>query len=144
MGEPPDRLLISSPSTSAVETVRRVKTIQAQYWHCMYPKPPRHPAWSGRLHGRFRWSSSEARLILSQMLFVRSKRKSFTTASNLRRFTFTAPQFQSHLRTWCWPGKGRSKKINMRQMLTVIASPNYTQNVPLVLIFHDPYALFDT
>ncbi|KAJ5272293.1 Histone deacetylase clr3 [Penicillium angulare] len=51
MGEPPDRLLITTPSDIAINTVRRVMGIQGEHWRCMYPKPPKHPVWSDRLHG---------------------------------------------------------------------------------------------
>ncbi|KAF7713980.1 Histone deacetylase class 2 [Penicillium ucsense] len=50
MGEPPDRLAKTAPTAEAIETVGRVMTTQAQYWRCMYPKPPNNPAWTNRLH----------------------------------------------------------------------------------------------
>nr|ABI74745.1 putative histone deacetylase [Monascus purpureus] len=51
MGEPPDRLLSTSPSTFATQTVRQVMMIQSQYWRCMYPKTPKDEGlWTDRLH----------------------------------------------------------------------------------------------
>jgi histone deacetylase 6 len=51
MGEPPDRLIKTTPTRDAIETVSRVMNIQALHWRCMYPKPPQHPVWADRLHG---------------------------------------------------------------------------------------------
>lgn len=51
MGEPPNRLTDISPSKSAVETVRRVKNIQAKHWARLYPKTVSHPSYGMRLHG---------------------------------------------------------------------------------------------
>lgn len=54
MGEPPDRLLVTSPSEVAVGTVRRVIMAQSRHWQCMYPKEPKEVGlWTDRLHGRF-------------------------------------------------------------------------------------------
>lgn len=38
MGEPPDRLIGAGASKVGISTVRKVATIQASYWGCMYPK----------------------------------------------------------------------------------------------------------
>lgn len=51
MGEPPDRLLSSSPTDSAVAAVRRVRSIQSNYWSRLYPKTTTHPVYGNRLHG---------------------------------------------------------------------------------------------
>ena len=40
MGEPPDRLMQTSATTIAVETIQQVKNIQSKYWRCIYPKEP--------------------------------------------------------------------------------------------------------
>jgi histone deacetylase 6 len=50
MGEPPDRLMNTIPTEAAKATVGRVMSIQAQYWRCMFPKPPSNPVWANRLH----------------------------------------------------------------------------------------------
>ena len=52
MGEPPDRLMDSSPTESAVATVRRVRSIQSQYWTHLYPKTAAHHVYGDRLHGK--------------------------------------------------------------------------------------------
>jgi histone deacetylase 6 len=52
MGEPPDRLLDSSPTESAIATVHRVRSIQSQYWSRLYPKTATHPVYGDRLHGK--------------------------------------------------------------------------------------------
>lgn len=52
MGEPPDRLLVTSPSDVAVATVRHVIITQSRHWRCMYPKEPKEVGlWTDRLHG---------------------------------------------------------------------------------------------
>ena len=38
MGEPPERLLPTAPTPSAVEIVRQVSMIQSKYWQCMFPR----------------------------------------------------------------------------------------------------------
>ena len=54
VGEPPDRLLSTSPSDLAAATVRRVVMVQSRYWSCMYPKEPKELGlWTDRLHGEF-------------------------------------------------------------------------------------------
>ncbi|KAF7509230.1 hypothetical protein GJ744_008290 [Endocarpon pusillum] len=40
MGEPPDRLLPTAATNSAVEIVRQVSMIQSKYWRCMFPRDP--------------------------------------------------------------------------------------------------------
>ncbi|KAJ5688810.1 Histone deacetylase clr3 [Penicillium macrosclerotiorum] len=104
MGEPPDRLLMTSPTEDAVSTVRRVMGIQAQYWHCMFPKPPTHPVWADRLHDVLRDYQSK-------QLYASFK----LTPLYIYR-TAISKSFDNQ----------------------VLASPNYNQPVPLVVIFHDP------
>lgn len=53
MGEPPDRLTGSAPTKAAVETVRRVRSIQAQHWSRLYPKNTIARTNGDRLHGEF-------------------------------------------------------------------------------------------
>lgn len=38
MGEPPDRLLPTAATTSAIETVAQVRAVQSQHWRSIYPK----------------------------------------------------------------------------------------------------------
>lgn len=38
MGEPPDRLLPTQATASAVDTVEKVRAIQAKHWKCIFPK----------------------------------------------------------------------------------------------------------
>jgi histone deacetylase 6 len=51
MGEPPERLTKSSPTDAAVNTVRRVRSIQSRYWSRLYPKTSSHAMSGDRLHG---------------------------------------------------------------------------------------------
>ncbi|KAJ6155880.1 histone deacetylase [Penicillium chermesinum] len=104
MGEPPDRLLACSPSEAAVDTVRRVKSIQAHHWHCMFPKPSQHPAYATQLHDMIRD-------IQAKQLYDKFK----LTPLHIYR-------------------TGLSKSFtNM-----VLASPNFHEDVPTIIIFHDP------
>lgn len=53
MGEPPDRLISTSASRIAVETVERAAMIQSRFWSCMYPKVPvDQDIWTDRLNGK--------------------------------------------------------------------------------------------
>lgn len=44
MGEPPDRLLPTSATQSAIDTVQYVKRIQSKYWRSMFPKGNWYPS----------------------------------------------------------------------------------------------------
>ncbi|EAA59664.1 hypothetical protein AN8042.2 [Aspergillus nidulans FGSC A4] len=51
MGNPPDRLSFTCPSEAAISTIRRVSSIQSDYWKCMYPKAIKNEGvWTDRLH----------------------------------------------------------------------------------------------
>ena len=45
MGEPPDRLIQTAATVSAVETVQQVRSIQSHYWRSIYPKEPVGGIW---------------------------------------------------------------------------------------------------
>ncbi|KAJ5270139.1 hypothetical protein N7497_009102 [Penicillium chrysogenum] len=104
MGEPPDRLLSSSPTDSAVAAVRRVRSIQSQYWSRLYPKTSSHPVYANRLH-------DVLRVYQSNQLYESCK----LTPLYIYRTAI-------------------SKSFDKQ----VLASPNYHQRVPLIVIFHDP------
>ncbi|KAJ5182425.1 Histone deacetylase clr3 [Penicillium capsulatum] len=104
MGNPPERWRVTSPTKPAVNTVRRVMGIQAQYWQCMYPKPPQHPVWANRLH-------DVLREVQAKQLYESAK----LTPLYIYR-TAISKSFDNQ----------------------VLASPNYHEAVPLVVIFHDP------
>ncbi|KAJ5958003.1 Histone deacetylase class II [Penicillium vulpinum] len=104
MGEPPDRMLSSSPTDSAVAAVRRVRSIQSQYWSRLYPKTSTHPVFADRLH-------DVLRVYQSNKLYESCK----LTPLHIYRTSI-------------------SKSFDKQ----VLASPNYHQNVPLIVIFHDP------
>ncbi|KAJ5177286.1 Histone deacetylase clr3 [Penicillium canariense] len=104
MGEPPDRLLKTAPTRDATETVGRVMNMQAQYWRCMYPKPPQHPVWADRLHDVLR--EYQARQLYD----------SFKLTPLYIYRTKISKSFENQ----------------------VLASANYHERVPLVVIFHDP------
>ncbi|KAJ5837143.1 Histone deacetylase superfamily [Penicillium robsamsonii] len=104
MGEPPDRLLSSSPTDSAVAAVRRVRSIQSQYWNHLYPKTSDHPVFANRLH-------DVLRVYQSNQLYESCK----LTPLHIYRTAI-------------------SKSFDKQ----VLASTNYHQRVPLIVIFHDP------
>ncbi|KAJ5104326.1 histone deacetylase Hda1 [Penicillium alfredii] len=104
MGEPPERLLVTSATEHAIGTVRQVAAIQSQYWRCMFPKAPAHSVWADRLHDILRTYQSK-------QLYDKHK----LTPLYIYR-------------------TGISKSFENQ----VLASPNYYQKVPLVVIFHDP------
>ncbi|KAJ5795323.1 Histone deacetylase class II [Penicillium paradoxum] len=104
MGEPPDRLLNNSPTDSAVAAVRRVKSIQSQYWSRLYPKTSNHPVFADRLHDILR-------VYQSNQLYESCK----LTPLHIYR-TAISKSFEKQ----------------------VLASPNYHEAVPLIVIFHDP------
>ncbi|GLI79815.1 histone deacetylase hda1 [Penicillium ochrochloron] len=104
MGEPPERLSKTTPTQDAIETVGRVMNIQAQYWRCMYPKPPQHLTGADRLH-------DVIRAYQAQQLYENFK----LTALFIYR-TKISKSFENQ----------------------VLASANYHERVPLIVIFHDP------
>ncbi|OKP12270.1 Histone deacetylase clr3 [Penicillium subrubescens] len=104
MGEPPDRLSKTTPTQDAIETVGRVMNIQAQYWRCMYPKPPQHLTGADRLHDVIR--------------------------------QYQAQQLYEHFKLT--PLFIYRTKISKSFENQVLASANYHERVPLIVIFHDP------
>ncbi|EPS34986.1 hypothetical protein PDE_09951 [Penicillium oxalicum 114-2] len=104
MGEPPDRLTKTAPTQDAIETVGRVMATQAQYWRCMYPRPPQHLAWADRLHDVLR--------------------------------EYQAHQLYENFKLT--PLYIYRNKISKSFQNQVLASANYHERVPLIVIFHDP------
>ncbi|KAJ5318145.1 hypothetical protein PENANT_c043G02693 [Penicillium antarcticum] len=104
MGEPPERLAKSSPTDAAVNTVRRVRSIQSRYWSRLYPKTSSHAMSGDRLHDIIR-------VYQANQLYESCK----LTPLYIYR-TAISKSFEKQ----------------------VLASPNYTEEVPLVVIFHDP------
>ncbi|OJJ32761.1 hypothetical protein ASPWEDRAFT_42791 [Aspergillus wentii DTO 134E9] len=105
MGEPPDRLLSTSPSEVATSAVRRVMMIQSRYWRCMYPKGPQDGGlWTERLHDVIRGYQSK-------QLYENYK----LTSLYIYR-TAISKSFENQ----------------------VLATSNYHESVPLLVIFHDP------
>ncbi|KAL4795013.1 hypothetical protein BDV19DRAFT_179123 [Aspergillus venezuelensis] len=105
MGDPPDRLHSTSPSETAISTVRRVIMIQSSYWHCMYPKGPTGEGlWTDRLH-------DVIRAYQAKQLYDNYK----LTSLYIYR-TAISKSFENQ----------------------VLATPNYNQATPLLVIFHDP------
>ncbi|CAG8287133.1 unnamed protein product [Penicillium salamii] len=104
MGEPPGRLTGTAPTKAAIETVRRVRNIQANHWSRLYPKNTVQRIHGDRLHDILR-------IFQSNQLFENCK----LTPLYVYR-TAISQSFDNQ----------------------VLASPNYTQAVPLVVIFHDP------
>ncbi|EXJ84628.1 histone deacetylase 6/10 [Capronia epimyces CBS 606.96] len=60
MGEPPDRLHATAATTSAVDTVNKVRNVQSRYWKSIYPKDPVGGIFGGeRLHDIIRqWQAT--------------------------------------------------------------------------------------
>lgn len=111
MGEPPDRLLSTSPSDLAAATVRRVTMMQSRYWSCMYPKEPMELGlWTDRLHGEFYFDiyvsgrQREVNMKLQILFAIISPKSSMITTSS-RRCTFIGRLFPSLLRTRFLRGK---------------------------------------
>ena len=50
MGEPPERLLNTSPTSIGVDDVKLVLRQQSRFWSCLYPKDPAARL-AGPLHG---------------------------------------------------------------------------------------------
>jgi histone deacetylase 6 len=52
MGEPPDRLHATAATTSAIDTIAKVRNVQSRFWRSIYPKEPVDGIFGGeRLHG---------------------------------------------------------------------------------------------
>ncbi|KAJ4550531.1 Histone deacetylase hda1 [Exophiala dermatitidis] len=60
MGEPPDRLVATAATVSAVDTVNKVRNVQSRYWRSIYPKEPVGGIFGGeRLHDIIRqWQAA--------------------------------------------------------------------------------------
>lgn len=108
MGEPPDRLTNTIPTSIGIKSVQRVVKIQSRFWKTLYPKSRdtimRAEMGSQRLHDVVRdWQASvlwkEHRM--SQLFILR---------------------------------KAISKSFENQ----VLATPNYHEERPLLVIFHDP------
>ncbi|EXJ55243.1 histone deacetylase 6/10 [Cladophialophora yegresii CBS 114405] len=51
MGEPPDRLQATAATSSAIDTIAKVRNVQSKYWRSIYPKEPVAGIFGGeRLH----------------------------------------------------------------------------------------------
>ncbi|KAJ5765215.1 Histone deacetylase clr3 [Penicillium odoratum] len=110
MGDPPDRLHITTPSDEAIATVRRVMSFQAPYWRCMFPKP----------------------------VEIQTNNKVWTSLNDFIRRGEAEKLYQSCKLTELYIYRTSISKSFENQ---VLASPNYTEDVPLVVIFHDPSEL---
>ncbi|KAF7585373.1 Histone deacetylase hda1 [Aspergillus hancockii] len=108
MGDPPDRLHSTFPSKLATAAVRRVMMIQSSYWSCMYPKVPQG---EGIYSDRFHEPSDVIRAYQSKLLY-----ESYKLTSLYIYRTTISKSFENQ----------------------VLASPNYYQRNPLLVIFHDP------
>ncbi|KAJ5992086.1 histone deacetylase [Penicillium sp. IBT 35674x] len=107
MGDPPERLIKSTPSEGAIKTVTEVMRIQSHYWRSMTPRPiAKHDGLvlTDRLHDSIR------ELQAKQL-------------------------YESCKLTELWIYRTAISKSFNHQ---VLASPNYNQGVPLLVIFHDP------
>ncbi|WPH04247.1 histone deacetylase HdaA [Acrodontium crateriforme] len=108
MGEPPDRILDSTPTKTGVDDVKMVARHLSKYWSCLYPKDM-----SERLKGP---------LGGERMHDVVRKYQ----ASNLWEKHEMVPLY---IRS-----TGLSKSFENQ----VLATPNYSENRPLLIILHDP------
>lgn len=107
MGEPPDRLIQTEPTTSGVDTVKLVLRQQSKFWPCLYPKNPANRL--GDLDG------------------VRSH--------DLIREWQATKLFENYEMSALFIARNKLSKSFENQ---VLATPDYTDYRPLLLIFHDP------
>lgn len=108
MGEPPDRLLDLTPTPSAVNVIQQVIRTQSKFWKCLYPKD-----------------------------------------LNLRRKqTLGSQRLHDIIREWqskiLWKQYSMTKLFILLNRVSpsfreqVLATPNYHENRPLLVLFHDP------
>lgn len=108
MGEPPDRILDATPTLVGVKSVRQVMRQQSRFWKCLYPK--------------------------ARDLQLRKELKSERLHDVIR-------EWQSGR---LWKEHKMSQLFILRQKLSksfedqVLATPNYHEARPLLVIFHDP------
>ncbi|KXL49010.1 hypothetical protein M433DRAFT_62748 [Acidomyces richmondensis BFW] len=108
MGEPPDRLENMQPTKSGVDDVKMVVREQSKFWSCLYPKDPSERL-AGPLHGE-------------RMHDVVRKWQAATLWEDYQM----APLFVH---------KDALSKSFENQ---VLATPNYSEARPLLVILHDP------
>ncbi|KAL9080214.1 MAG: hypothetical protein Q9157_000997 [Trypethelium eluteriae] len=111
MGEPPDRLFSTEPTAAGVETVQMVIRSQAKYWACMYPK-----------------SESQADGVLQKEL--RGER-----LHDIYRAWQSKEWWDSFRMTPLFIHRDVLSKSFERE---VLATSNYSESRPLLVIFHDP------
>lgn len=108
MGEPPDRIVDATPTLVGVKSVRQVMRQQSRFWKCLYPK--------------------------ARDLQLRKELKSERLHDVIR-------EWQSGR---LWKEHKMSQLFILRQKLSksfedqVLATPNYHEERPLLVIFHDP------
>ena len=108
MGESPDRLLSSMPTPSGEADVRMVKHYVSRFWHCLHPKK------------------------LDEMALELSGAERL---HDIIRYYQAGQLFENHHMTELWVLHDRLSKSFRNQ---IIATPNYTEAVPLIVFFHDP------
>jgi histone deacetylase 6 len=108
MGEPPDRLTDTVPTPVGVKSVQQVMRLQSKFWKCLYPK------------------SRDAEL----------------------RKELGSERLHDIIREWqsgrLWKEHKMSQLLVLRKNMSksfenqVLATPNYHEARPLLVIFHDP------
>lgn len=107
MGEPPDRLLETEPTSSGVDTVETVLRTQSKFWPCLYPKNPAD----------------------------RLRNLSAIRVHDVIREWQSKALFDAHNMSSLFIARTKISKSFENQ---VLATPDYTSDRPLLLIFHDP------
>ncbi|EME47335.1 histone deacetylase hda1-like protein [Dothistroma septosporum NZE10] len=108
MGEPPDRLAETTPSISAVDDVKLVLRQQSRFWSCLFPKNPSERL-AGSLHG--------------------------IRMHNIVREWQAEIMFTEHR---MFPLSIQRQELAREYENQVLATSNYLEPRPLLLILHDP------
>ena len=108
MGEAPDRLHGSSPTPSGAADVRKVKHYISRFWQCLHPK----------------------KLNVERLTLFGADR-----LHDVVRHYQAAQLFENHHMTELWILHERLSKSFRHQIL---ATPDYSDNIPLMVFFHDP------
>lgn len=114
MGEPPDRLQETSPTPSGIATVQQVAAYQSRFWPCLYPKD---------MDQEIMRSLGAERM------------------HDIIRCYQSAQMFENHKMTNLWIFRNGICKSFEKQ---VLATENYDQPIPLIVLFHDPPELMGT
>ncbi|KAJ6110855.1 histone deacetylase [Penicillium sp. IBT 16267x] len=126
MGDPPERLIKNTPGSGAIITVSQVKRTQSHYWRCMTPRPLAQQTQGIRFHNRLHGMTGQSK--------PRNSVKLINAQDSIRELQ-AKQLYESCKLTELWIYRTAISKSFEHQ---VLASPNYNQAVPMLIIFHDP------